>query len=204
MIKKYLKRLIVINKQAILIEVLSIQGLMQLLMKIRNTDEKWTFLSFHCACRSPGPKENQKAMMAENRPLSPGLFCLTENVAFHILKLPAHPVRTGQARRGFPKRKFRSYVPLNPACKAGLAGHVSVNLPQKGLIVLSRRDLSSKTIAVFPGGDSSPEYHIRKGGNSDEKELLFANDRLVCHCFDHGGSGIRGGGRKDMDHPIPL
>jgi len=42
MIKKYLKRLIIINKQAILMEVLSIKELMQLLMKIRNTDEKWT------------------------------------------------------------------------------------------------------------------------------------------------------------------
>jgi hypothetical protein len=42
MIKRYLKRLIIINKQAILMEVLSITGLMQLLMKIRNTDEKWT------------------------------------------------------------------------------------------------------------------------------------------------------------------
>jgi hypothetical protein len=42
MIKKYLKRLIVINKEAILMEVLSIRGLMQLLMKTRNTDEKWT------------------------------------------------------------------------------------------------------------------------------------------------------------------
>jgi hypothetical protein len=42
MIKKYLKRLFIINKQAILMEVLSITGLMQLLMKIRNTDEKWT------------------------------------------------------------------------------------------------------------------------------------------------------------------
>lgn len=42
MIKKYLKRLIVINKQVILMEVLSIKGLMQLLMKIRNTDEKWS------------------------------------------------------------------------------------------------------------------------------------------------------------------
>ncbi len=42
MIKRYLKRLIVINKEAILMEVLSITGLMQLLMKIRNTDEKWT------------------------------------------------------------------------------------------------------------------------------------------------------------------
>jgi hypothetical protein len=42
MIKGYLKRLISINKEAILMEVLSIRGLMQLLMKIRNTDEKWT------------------------------------------------------------------------------------------------------------------------------------------------------------------
>jgi len=42
MIKKYLKRLILINKQAILMEVLSIKGLMQVLMKIRNTDERWT------------------------------------------------------------------------------------------------------------------------------------------------------------------
>ena len=30
------------NKEAILMEVLAITGLMQLLMKIRNTDEKWT------------------------------------------------------------------------------------------------------------------------------------------------------------------
>ena len=42
MIKKYLKRLIVINKEAILAEVLTIRGLMQLLMKTRNTEEKWT------------------------------------------------------------------------------------------------------------------------------------------------------------------
>jgi len=42
MIKNYLKRLIVINKEAILMEVLSISGLMQILMKTRNTDEKWT------------------------------------------------------------------------------------------------------------------------------------------------------------------
>jgi hypothetical protein len=42
MIKKYLKRLIIINKEAILMEVFSIRGLMQLLMKTRNTDEKWT------------------------------------------------------------------------------------------------------------------------------------------------------------------
>jgi hypothetical protein len=42
MIKKYLKRLIVTNKEAVLMQVLSIRGLMQLLMKTRNTDEKWT------------------------------------------------------------------------------------------------------------------------------------------------------------------
>ncbi len=42
MIKKYLRRLIIINKEAILMEVLSIRGLMELLMKIRNTDERWT------------------------------------------------------------------------------------------------------------------------------------------------------------------
>jgi hypothetical protein len=42
MIKKYLKRLILVNKGAILMEVLSVKGLMQLLMKTRNTDEKWT------------------------------------------------------------------------------------------------------------------------------------------------------------------
>ena len=43
MIKKYLKRLIVTNKEIILREVLAIKGLMQLLMKKRNTDEKWTW-----------------------------------------------------------------------------------------------------------------------------------------------------------------
>ena len=42
MIKKYLKRLILSNKEAILLQVLSIRGLMHLLMKIRNTDEEWT------------------------------------------------------------------------------------------------------------------------------------------------------------------
>jgi len=42
MIRSYIKRLIVINKEAILMEVLSIRGLMQMLMKTRNTDEKWT------------------------------------------------------------------------------------------------------------------------------------------------------------------
>jgi len=42
MIKKYLKRLILVNRDAILMEVLSIKGLMRLLMKTRNTDETWT------------------------------------------------------------------------------------------------------------------------------------------------------------------
>ncbi len=42
MIKKYLKRLILLNKEAILMEVVSITGLMQLLMKTRNTDKGWT------------------------------------------------------------------------------------------------------------------------------------------------------------------
>ena len=42
MVKKYLKRLILLNKEAILMEVLSIKGLMLVLMKVRNTDEKWT------------------------------------------------------------------------------------------------------------------------------------------------------------------
>ena len=42
MIKKYIRRLIITNKEAILMQVLSIRGLMQLLMKTRNTDEKWT------------------------------------------------------------------------------------------------------------------------------------------------------------------
>ena len=42
MIKKYLKRLILVNKDAILMQVLAIKGLMQLLMKTRNTDERWT------------------------------------------------------------------------------------------------------------------------------------------------------------------
>jgi hypothetical protein len=42
MIKKYLKRLIIVNKETILMEILAIKGLMQLLMKTRNTDGKWT------------------------------------------------------------------------------------------------------------------------------------------------------------------
>jgi hypothetical protein len=42
MIRRYFKRLILSNKEAVLMEVLSIKGLMHLLMKIRNTDERWT------------------------------------------------------------------------------------------------------------------------------------------------------------------
>ena len=38
----YFKRLILHNKEFILKEVLEIKGLMQLLMKNRNTGEKWT------------------------------------------------------------------------------------------------------------------------------------------------------------------
>ncbi len=42
MIKKYLKNLLISNKEAILKEVISIRGLMKLLMKTRNTGEAWT------------------------------------------------------------------------------------------------------------------------------------------------------------------
>jgi hypothetical protein len=43
------------------------------------------------------------------------------------LKLPAHPVRTGQARRGFPERKFRLYCA--PSCLlAGRKGYVPVRV----------------------------------------------------------------------------
>ena len=42
MVKKYLKRVILANKEVLLSEVLSIKGLMALLMKTRNTDEPWT------------------------------------------------------------------------------------------------------------------------------------------------------------------
>jgi len=42
MIIAYFKRLIVKNKAFILEEVLAVKGLMQLLMKQRNTDQKWT------------------------------------------------------------------------------------------------------------------------------------------------------------------
>ena len=45
------------------------------------------------------------------------------------LKLPAHPVRTGQARRGFPAScNIIHIVPLNPAYPApGGTGHVPAN-----------------------------------------------------------------------------
>lgn len=42
MIKRYFKRLLIKNKEFILDEVLSVKGLMQLLMKHRNTGQKWT------------------------------------------------------------------------------------------------------------------------------------------------------------------
>jgi hypothetical protein len=42
MIINYFKRLIINNREFILREVLSVKGLMYLLMKYRNTGEKWT------------------------------------------------------------------------------------------------------------------------------------------------------------------
>lgn len=42
MIVSYFKRLIIKNKAFLLEEVLAVKGLMQLLMKQRNTDQKWT------------------------------------------------------------------------------------------------------------------------------------------------------------------
>lgn len=42
MIRRYFKRLLSKNKQFLLEQVLAIKGLMQLLMKNRNTGEKWT------------------------------------------------------------------------------------------------------------------------------------------------------------------
>ena len=42
MIKRYFKRLLMKNKEFILSQVLAVRGLMQLLMKNRNTGEKWT------------------------------------------------------------------------------------------------------------------------------------------------------------------
>jgi hypothetical protein len=41
-ISKFLKRQIANNKAFILQEVLAVKGLMQLLMKMRNTDQPWT------------------------------------------------------------------------------------------------------------------------------------------------------------------
>jgi hypothetical protein len=42
MLIAYAKRLIVKNREFILTEVLAVKGLMQLLMKSRNTGERWT------------------------------------------------------------------------------------------------------------------------------------------------------------------
>ena len=42
MLKGYIKRLVISNKEFILKEVLAAKGLMQLLMKPRNTSQKWT------------------------------------------------------------------------------------------------------------------------------------------------------------------
>ena len=42
MVSKFLKGLIIKNKAFILQEVLAVRGLMQLLMKTRNTDQPWT------------------------------------------------------------------------------------------------------------------------------------------------------------------
>ena len=38
----YFKRLVVKNKEFILEEILAVKGLMQLLMKQRNTNQEWT------------------------------------------------------------------------------------------------------------------------------------------------------------------
>jgi cob(I)alamin adenosyltransferase len=42
MVKRYFKRLLMKSKDFILSQVLAVRGLMQLLMKNRNTGEKWT------------------------------------------------------------------------------------------------------------------------------------------------------------------
>lgn len=47
MIKRFLKRLIDQNKEFILSQVLAIKDLMRLLMKNRNTGEKWTREEIH-------------------------------------------------------------------------------------------------------------------------------------------------------------
>ena len=43
MVSAFVRRLVINNKAFILDQVLSVKGLMQLLMKIRNTDEPWTW-----------------------------------------------------------------------------------------------------------------------------------------------------------------
>jgi hypothetical protein len=47
MIITYAKRLILKNREFILTEVLAVKGLMQLLMKTRNTGERWTSEELH-------------------------------------------------------------------------------------------------------------------------------------------------------------
>ena len=47
MIKRFLKRLIDRNKEFILSQVLAVKDLMRLLMKSRNTGEKWTREEIH-------------------------------------------------------------------------------------------------------------------------------------------------------------
>ena len=42
LVRRYFKRLIIGNKEFILREVLAVKGLMELLMRPRNTGEKWT------------------------------------------------------------------------------------------------------------------------------------------------------------------
>ena len=42
MVSAFVRRLVMNNRAFILEQVLSVKGLMQLLMKIRNTDEPWT------------------------------------------------------------------------------------------------------------------------------------------------------------------
>jgi len=39
-----------------------------------------------------------------------------------IVKLPGHPVRTGQARRGFPEKKFHFYCAPLPRPQGGACG----------------------------------------------------------------------------------
>jgi hypothetical protein len=64
---------------------------------------------------------------------------------FHIVKLPAHPVRTGQARRGFPERQFHFILcPFLPTGRQGPClsrfggtGHVPVNSSQSEFLFVS-------------------------------------------------------------------